>query len=166
MLKVRQEVRKIVSVADMKLSNDPEEVIVTHGLGSCLGLAVYDSTARVGGILHVMMPSSTSNPAKAKSNPYMFVDTAVPRFFDELQSAGASRNRWAVKVAGGTRANGRASDHFQIGKKNYVMLRKVLWKGGVLIDAEDVGGSVARTMYLDIGTGRVWLTGADKEWEL
>ena len=150
----------------MKLSDNAQEIIVTHGLGSCLGLAVHDAISKIGGLLHVMMPSSASNPVKAQGNPYMYVDTGVAKFFHELQAAGAVKSRWAVKVAGGASATGRACDHFQIGRKNYVMLRKVLWKSGILIDAEDVGGSTARTMYLDIGTGRVWLTGLGREWEL
>ena len=159
-------VRNIVSVAEMKLSSNPEEVIVTHGLGSCVGLSVYDPVSKVGGLLHVMMPTSAVNPTKAQSNPYMFVDTGVPRFFDELQAAGAQKKRWVVKVSGGAKVTNDLCDHFQIGKKNYVALRKVLWKRGVLINAEDVGGKSARTMYLDVGTGRVWLRANGREWDL
>ncbi len=158
--------KNIVAVADMKISKDPQGVIVTHGLGSCVGLTVYDRVAKIGGLLHVMMPCSAVNPVKAEANPYMFVDRGVPKFFDELRAAGTLKSRWVVKVAGGARATGRACDHFQIGRKNYVMLRKVLWKSGVLIDAEDVGGSAPRTMYLDIGSGGVWLTSGGREWEL
>jgi chemotaxis protein CheD len=157
-------VKVIVGVADMKVSARPEDVLVTHGLGSCLGIAVYDRTARVGGMLHVMMPVSAANPEKARNNPYMFVDTGVPAFFQSLEATGAVRRRCTLKVAGGALVNG--NDYFETGRKNYIILKKIFWKSGVLIDAEDVGGNVARTMYMDIGTGRVWLNKAGREQEL
>ncbi|MHC4715585.1 MAG: hypothetical protein ACYS5V_01330, partial [Planctomycetota bacterium] len=59
--------------------------------------------------------------------------------------------------AGGANVNGTGQDRFAIGKRNYTVLKKILWRNEMLIDAEDVGGRVARTMYLDIGTGRTWL---------
>lgn len=154
----------VVGVAEMKMSTSTEDVIVTHGLGSCLGVTAYDPASRVGGMLHVMMPASTSNPDKARVNPFMFVDTGLPTFLERLGAAGAMRNRLRLKVVGGASVNG--NDHFAIGRKNYLTLKKVLWKAGVLIDSEDVGGSTARTLYLSLDNGRVWMTKAGKEWEL
>ena len=90
----------VVGVADMKLSSSSEDVIVTHALGSCLGITAYDSVTHVGGMLHVMMPLSNINPEKAQQNPYMFVDTGVPEFFKRIFAAGGARNRLTVKVAG------------------------------------------------------------------
>ena len=153
----------IVSVADMKLSSDPAATFVTHGLGTCLGIAVHDATANVGGLLHVMMPTSSVNPVKAQANPFMFVDTGVPAFLDALKAAGAKQNRWKLKVAGGASTS---HDHFGIGKRNWVTLRKMLWKAGILIDAFDVGGSDARTMALDMATGQVGLRHGTRHWEL
>ena len=150
----------------MKMSTTPGDVIVTHALGSCLGLAVHDPVARVGGLLHVMMPEGRMNPEKAAANPFMFVDTGVPAFFRELYGAGGIKPRLVIKVAGGANVNNIGNDRFQIGKRNYVMLKKLLWKNSVLIDAEDVGGASARTMYMEIGTGRTWLTTAGVEKEL
>jgi len=136
----------------------PGDVIVTHALGSCLGIAIHDATAQVGGLLHVMMPLSTIDEAKAKANPYMFVDTGVPQFFREAYAAGALKGRLVVKVAGGaTTQQGMQQDRFAIGRRNYIVLRRILWKNGILIQAEDVGGTQARTMHLEIGTGRVWV---------
>jgi chemotaxis protein CheD len=148
----------------MKVASQSGDVIVTHGLGSCLGITLYDPLAGIGGLLHVMMPAACANPEKAKANPCMFVDTALPAFFDALQTAGANVARCRLKVAGGAAVNG--NDHFEIGKRNYVTLKKVLWKCGTLIDSQDVGGAVARTLYLQIGTGRVWLNKAGEERDL
>jgi chemotaxis protein CheD len=150
----------------MRISSQAGDVVVTHALGSCLGVAAYDSAAGVGGILHVMMPVSSINPEKAKANPYMFVDTGLPSFFKQLYAKGAEKKRLNVKVAGGANVQNSGTDRFAIGKRNYIMLKKVFWKNGVLIDAEDVGGSEARTMYMEIGTGRVWLANAGSEWDL
>lgn len=150
----------------MKASCEVGDLMVTHALGSCLGVAVHDPHAHVGGILHVMMPVSSINPEKAKANPYMFVDTSLPAFFKTLYSMGANKKNLVVKVAGGANVQSNGTDRFAIGKRNYIMLKKVFWKNNVLIDAEDVGGTKARTMYMEIGTGRVWLSNAGAEWDL
>ena len=149
--------KHIVGVADMIVSGQPEDVIVTHALGSCLGITVYDPHAQVGGLLHVMLPLSTIDSQKATEAPCMFVDTGVPRLFLEAYRLGAQKGRLQVRVAGGAaiRKNDEGEDHFQIGKRNMVMLRKLLWKNGVLIAAEDVGGSDSRTMTLTLATGEV-----------
>jgi chemotaxis protein CheD len=157
----------VVGVADMKISTDPADVVVTHALGSCLGIAVHDPAAQVGGLLHVTMPLSKINPAKARSCPFMFVDTGVPAFFQEIYRAGGLKSRLVVKIAGGANIHrGGGGDRFAIGKQNYVILKKLFWKNGILVDSEDVGGSKPRTMYLEIGTGRVWLSTAGAEKEL
>jgi chemotaxis protein CheD len=153
-----------VGVADMKIAGGDEDMIVTHALGSCLGISVYDPTARIGGMLHVMMPASNINPDKAKANPFMFVDTGVPAFVRAVYEAGAVKSRLVVKVAGGANVHDN-EDRFAIGKRNYVTLKKMFWSNGVLIDSEDVGGTSPRTMYLEIGTGRVLIhsSGTDRE---
>lgn len=133
--------------------------LVTYALGSCLGVAVWDPIARVGGLLHVMLPNSTIAPEKASANPFMFVDTGVPAMFRRCYELGAEKQRVVLKVAGGaspTTAGGN-TDHFEIGKRNMILLRKLLWKNGVLIAAEEVGGSVSRTMSLSLHSGEVAL---------
>jgi chemotaxis protein CheD len=160
------EVRHTVGVADMKISREAGDLIVTHALGSCLGITAHDPVAGVGGMLHVMLPDARTNAEKAKANPYMFVDTGVPAFFRALYEAGAAKPRLVLKVAGGANVNNIGNDRFKIGKRNYVILKKLLWKNSVIIEGEDVGGNVARTMYLDIATGRVWLSTAGEEKEL
>ena len=156
----------IVGVADMKMASQEGDIIVTHALGSCLGITIHDAAAEVGGILHVMMPLSSTNPDKAKTNPCMFVDTGIPAFFREAYAAGAQKSRLVVTVAGGANVQNVGNDSFAIGKRNYTILKKILWKNGVMIAAEDVGGSHARTMYLEIGSGRVWLSTAGLAKEL
>ena len=148
--------KHIIGVADMKVSNNPDDVIVTYALGSCLGVTVYDPVAQVGGMLHVMLPLSAGDPGKAAVRPFMFVDTGVPRLFIECYKAGARKQRIVVKAAGGAcRLNGEREDYFEIGKRNFIILRKILWKNGLLLKAHDVGGHNSRTISLSIGTGEV-----------
>ncbi len=147
-----------VGVGDLKISRNPEDRIITHALGSCLGITVYDPVARVGGMLHAMLPLSTIDPAKAAENPYMFVDTGVPRLFLDSYKAGARKERLIVCAAGGSSPTGRDhEDFFQIGNRNVVMLRKLLWKNGVVLKASDLGGFDARTLWLDLAAGEVTL---------
>ncbi len=145
-----------VGVADMKVSAKKEDLIITHALGSCLGVTVHDPVACVGGLLHVMLPLSTIDPAKAGRNPFMFVDTGFPRLLIECFKDGAQKKRLEVRVAGGANSHLREEDDFfQIGKRNLIILRKLLWKNGILLKTYDVGGTHSRTMSLEISTGKV-----------
>jgi chemotaxis protein CheD len=144
-------------MADMKTSSDPDDSLVTYALGSCLGIAIYDPMSMVGGLLHVMMPSSAIDVAKAANNPFAFVDTGVPMLFKACYALGAEKKRLVVKVAGGAAIQAGNNDLFQIGKRNFTLLRKLLWKNGVLLKKHDIGGTRPRTMSLGIGTGEVTL---------
>jgi chemotaxis protein CheD len=140
----------------MRISSSPEDEIITYALGSCLGITIYDPVARVGAMVHVMLPSSSIDPVKAAINPCMFVDTGVKNLFLESYKAGAQRNRLIVVAAGGACANGlEQDDYFQIGKRNVTVLRSLLWKNGIILKNSDFGGNLARTMSLDVATGKV-----------
>jgi chemotaxis protein CheD len=150
--------KHVVNVADMKGSADRGDTLITYALGSCLGITLYDPVAGVGCMLHAMLPQSSIDPQKAADNPYMFVDTGLPELFRECYRLGGRKERLVVKAAGGACAQGAEQDnYFQIGKRNFVMLRRLLWKNGVLLAAHDVGGSHSRTLWLDIDTGDVLL---------
>jgi chemotaxis protein CheD len=156
--------RLVVVVADMKVGR-VGDVLVTHALGSCLGLMVYDPEEKVGGLLHAMLPLSKINPQKASENPLMFVDTGVPRLFEELYSMGARKHRLVIKAAGCGRPMGN-NELFKIGERNYTVLKKILWKNSILLNAEDVGGSVSRTVYLNLATGKTTISSNGTEREL
>ncbi len=146
----------VVDIADFAVTADLRSRLVTHSLGSCIGVAIWDPETHVGGMLHYMLPDSTISPDKAEANPAMFADRGVPVLFKSAYELGAAKKRLVVKVAGGSSLlddNGT----FNIGKRNYVMLRKLFWKNGILIQAEDVGGSISRTLRLDVDSGRVTL---------
>lgn len=155
----------VVDIAGCQASDDPSATLVTYSLGSCIGVSIWDQRARVGGMLHYMLPESSLSPEKAKTNPAMFADTGIPTLFRAAYALGAHKKSIIVKIAGGSQLlddNGT----FNIGKRNYIMLRKIFWKNGVLIEAEDVGGSLSRTVRLDVGTGRFTIKSRGQEIEL
>jgi chemotaxis protein CheD len=150
---------KVVGVADLKVSAEASERLITYALGSCLGIAVFDPVAKVGGLLHVMLPTGSIDPAKASDKPAMFVDSGVPMLFKECYKLGAKKERMVIKVAGGAHAGAcEEDDKFQIGKRNLLALRKLLWKNGVLVHAHETGGvQTSRTMWMDVASGDVTL---------
>lgn len=145
--------RRVVGIADLAVSAAPD-VLVTYALGSCLGVTLYDPVARVGGLLHVMLPESAIDPAKAREKPAMFIDTGVPLLFRTCYAAGAVKQRLVVNVIGGA-ATQDTQDFFQVGKRNFLKVREMLWKNGVMLSGADVGGTQSRTVSLDVATGVV-----------
>ncbi len=149
----------MVGVADCQVSNDPKCTLVTYALGSCIAVMIHDPLARVGGLLHFMLPESALDRDKAQEKPFMFADTGIPLLFQSAYRLGADKRRLVVSVAGGAQM---MDPHgvFNIGKRNHLSMRKILWKAGVLVHAEEVGGLVSRTVRLEISSGRVLLRGA------
>jgi len=142
----------VVKIADAKISSSPNEVIVTYSLGSCIGVCLHDRISKIGGMLHFQLPESKLNAERALVKPFMFADTGFNLLFDSLLAAGAKKKYLKVKIAGGASMKG-GPEAFEIGKRNYLALRRLLWKKGLMIAAEDVGGNVPRTLYLDIESG-------------
>lgn len=146
----------VVGISDLKVSSNPAESMITYALGSCVAVAVYDPAAKVGGLLHFMLPDSALDAAKAKETPAMFADTGIPLLFKSCYKLGADKKRMVVKVAGGASILDE-SNFFRIGQKNIMAMRKLFWINNVLIDAEDTGKNVNRTVRLDMSTGRVYV---------
>ena len=158
-------VETVVGVGQMSVTAAQRDRIVTYALGSCLGITIYDPSVRVGGMLHVMLPQGSSPEDRAPSRAAMFVDSGVPKLFKACYALGAEKQRIVLTVAGGAalRQNEGNDDFFQIGRRNIAMLRKMLWKNGVLIAAEELGGHQSRTMRLDIASGRVTIHSEGRE---
>ena len=146
-----------VNISDVKVSNNPADVLVTYALGSCIGLCLYDPRACIGGMLHCLLPDSKQNPEKAQQNPFTYADSGMHLLVEKLLSIGATKRRIQVKIAGGAKRLLTETDAFDIGKRNYLAIRKGLWKSGLFIKAEDVGGSSPRTMYMHMADGSVMI---------
>ena len=146
----------VVGIAEMAVTNNQNVLLTTYSLGSCLGVAIYDPVAHVGGLLHLMLPDSTIDPVKAAAQPSMFVDRGVPALFRAAYQLGADKFRLIVAVAGGAQIMD-SSGYFNIGKRNCETLTELLKQNGLRTHAEQTGGMVNRTMHLSIATGEVRL---------
>jgi len=152
----------VVGVGDGGVSRDPDSVLVTYALGSCVAVMLHDPVAKVGGMLHYMLPESAMSHDKSQSRPWMFADTGIPNLLQAALANGAEKRRLIIFAAGGAQVmddNGV----FNIGKRNCLALRKALWKIGLVPSAEEIGGTEARTIRLEVGTGRVWLQAGGRE---
>ena len=143
----------IVGISDLKVSNKPGETLVTYALGSCISVAVYDAMAKVGGLLHFMLPESTLDSERARTNPAMFADTGIPALFKACYALGAEKKRMTVKVAGGASILDD-TNYFRIGQKNITAMRKIFWRNNVMIHGEDTGRNCNRTVRIDVSTGK------------
>jgi len=146
-------VQRTVAMSQMRLSNDARDVFVTSALGSCVGLALYDPVACVGGMVHCVLPLSKIDPASAQTHPFLFVDTGVPALIQGLLDMGANKDRIVASVAGAATLLDTERS-FRIGERNYIVLRKILWKNKIPLAAEATGGSVTRTLHFYMDTGR------------
>jgi chemotaxis protein CheD len=147
----------LVGVAAMAVTNDPDSVLTTHNLGSCIAVCVHDPVARIAGLLHYLLPLSAERAPSTSLKPEMYADTGVPLLFERLYALGGVKGRMRVCVAGGAVIHKalQASASTAIGTRNHLILRKMFWQNQVIIAAEDVGGADARSIRLDAGTGHV-----------
>lgn len=151
-----------VDMADCKIVRDRDAELVTYALGSCIAVILYDPVCGAGGMLHYMLPVANE---RGLERPAMFAETGIPLLFESMYRLGCQKQNLVVKAAGGGKLY---EDHgvFDIGRRNYVILRKMLWKSNVIISAEDVGGSRSRTARLFVGSGRVTIHSQGEESEL
>lgn len=141
-----------VGMADYKIGRNPDSLI-SYGLGSCVGIALFDSITKIGGLAHIMLPDSTQ--ARNAENPAKFANTALPLMLDEMIKIGAVKSRITAKIAGGaqmfTFAN--ATDVMRVGERNAEAVRVLLKKMDIRLLADDTGGNYGRTVELRLDTG-------------
>ncbi|WP_048151470.1 chemotaxis protein CheD [Palaeococcus ferrophilus] len=129
-------------------------VISTYGLGSCVGITLYDRLTKVGGLLHALLPESARYGNKG--NPAKYVDTGLELLIKDMVKLGASPRRLEAKLFGGAHMFSNVkSESLQIGQRNVEVAKRELKKRRIKLVAEDTGGKGGRTIYLDVGTGKV-----------
>ncbi len=141
-----------VGMADYKVGRAPD-TLISYGLGSCIGISLYDPQTKIGGLLHIMLPDS--NQSRANENRAKFADTGIPDMLNELVRMGAARSRLVAKLAGGSQmfAFANASDIMRVGLRNASASKEILKKLSIPIVGEDTGGSYGRTVQIDLSTG-------------
>jgi chemotaxis protein CheD len=155
----------VVNIADMKISTNPDELLITYSLGSCVALAVYDPYKQIGGLIHIMLPESHIERNSTNINPFKFVDLGVPALYKELFKLGSKRTHLVTKVIGGSNVMDK-NKYFNIGERNYTAVRKILWRNNMIIHKEDVGGTKSRTVRIYTDTGKVLVSNSYEEYEL
>ncbi|OIR03640.1 chemoreceptor glutamine deamidase CheD [mine drainage metagenome] len=146
----------VVGVGDMAVSNNTNVTLSTYALGSCVGVVAHDPVTKASGILHLMLPDSKLSADKAAAQPAMFADTGLPLLFNALFGLRAEFGRIRLFIAGGASViNG--ADPFKIGDRNLQAVKKFLMSCPCTISGHDVGGTINRTVHLDVSTGTVSL---------
>lgn len=143
-------------LGELRSSLRPDDVLTCYGLGSCIGLALYDERARVGVMAHVVLPDSSLGRGQV-ALPGKFADTAVPAAIIEAVRLGATRSRLVARMAGGARMLNMigAGSKLDIGARNIEAVRAALVAASIGLVAEDVGGTFGRTLQLFVGSGRL-----------
>ena len=141
-----------VGMADYKVGRAPD-TLISYGLGSCIGISLYDPQTKIGGLLHIMLPDS--NQSRANENRAKFADTGIPDMLEELIRMGAAKSRLVAKLAGGSQmfAFANASDIMRVGLRNASASKEILKKLSIPIVGEDTGGNYGRTVHIDLSTG-------------
>ena len=141
-----------VGIADMKLARGAGGILITYALGSCIGLCFHDPRLQLGALLHVMLPL---NMEAGRKNPLKYADTGIRETLRQMEAKGASRSRITVKIAGGAKMfDVKGGNLGNIGQRNVESVHTVLKQEGIRLLAEDVGGSVARTLLFGPVSGQ------------
>lgn len=143
-----------VGIADLNVATSPDKII-TVGLGSCIGIALYDKINGIGGLLHIMLPDSTQ--FSNVTNPLKFADLGIPILIEKLELKGANKRNLKAKIAGGASMFNFSDKSMimDIGNRNGISVKKVLNKFSIPVLSEDIGGNKGRTMIFDTANGTV-----------
>ncbi|ONI44528.1 chemotaxis protein CheD [Candidatus Epulonipiscioides gigas] len=141
-----------VGIAELKTGKSPEKII-TIGLGSCVGVTLYDPISKIGGMVHIMLPNSKE--IKNNDNVAKFADTGIPKLLQEVLKKGAKKNNIVAKMAGGAQMFNLSTNNnaLRIGDRNIIATKKILQELNIPIKANDTGQNYGRTIILDLNTG-------------
>jgi chemotaxis protein CheD len=147
--------RQVIGIGELAVSDDPSTVITTHAIGSCIAVCIFDPLVSVAGMLHFLLPESAINPVRAQQQPAAFADSGIPLLFQAAYDHGLDKKRAIVKLVGGAEVAQTIGGVFTTGRRNALAARSLLWRNGVFVAAEDVGGTSARTLHLSVADGRL-----------
>jgi chemotaxis protein CheD len=145
-----------VGVAECAVSAASDTVLATFALGSCIALTLWDPERRVGGMLHFLLPESALDTDRARRNPFVCADTGVPALVRRCTRLGADPRRLVARAAGGAQVLD-CTGFLDVSARNHATLRNVLRSAGLSLACSAIGGTVSRSLRLDVGTGRCWV---------
>jgi len=150
-----------VGMADLKVVTYPD-ALTTLGLGSCVGICLYDATTKITGMAHIMLPSSKA--IRKNENIAKFADTAIDELIIQMEKLGAKKTRFIAKIAGGAQmfAFSSQSDTMKIGERNAEAVREILLRYGIPIKADETGGNFGRTIEFFSESGKLIIKTAGK----
>lgn len=152
----------VVGLGEVRVTSDPQAVLACLGLGSCVGVCAYDPVAKVGGMAHIMLPSSIHHAGRSSDK---YADLGVPALVRKMTGFGASKSRIIAKIAGGSQmslAPGMGSI-FKIGESNIAAVKDALAELGITLRHSDTGGNHGRTLRLHLDSGRIVSSSAGRE---
>ncbi len=158
----------IIGIGEFGASKTPGDVVKTLALGSCVAVILLYPPNRTVGMVHVALPEANINLEKAAERPGYFADTGVPALFRTMVQLGCKPNGrdYIIKLAGGAKVMDPNST-FNIGKRNVLAIKKILWQRRMGAVKEEVGGSISRTVAVHVDTGKVVLTSSGRgQWQL
>jgi chemotaxis protein CheD len=147
--------RVVIGIGEFAVSDRPGDVIITHALGSCIAVCIYDPMTCIGGMLHFLLPEARINPERAKQQPAVFADTGIPLLFQAAFERGMKKQRAIVHLVGGAEMTQSAGAAFGTGRRNLLAAKNLLWRNGVFVAGMEVGGTGARTLHLSVSNGRL-----------
>lgn len=145
-----------VGMADLNVAKSPA-FLTTLGLGSCVGITLYDKVNQIGGLAHIMLPSSLE--IKNNTNKAKFADTGIEELINKMIKLGANKNNLVAKIAGGSQMFSFNSDNniLKIGERNIIATKQNLKKANIKILSEDTGGNFGRTIVLNSTDGSLYI---------
>ena len=145
-----------IGVGEYSVTNKPDEVLKTMALGSCVGFIILEPKSHTIGMAHIALSDSQINPAQAIKQPGRFADTAVPALLNLVAQRSKTKSGYIIKLVGGAQV-AKMKDTFNIGKRNILAIKKILWQMKLAPMAEDLGGRISRTVTVEVNTGKVLL---------
>lgn len=140
-----------IGISDLNIAKPPN-ILATYALGSCIGICLLDKTRSIGGLAHIMLPSS-KEATKAADNPRRYADTGIAELIELMRRNGAITASLTAKIAGGAQMFQTSLESFNIGARNIMSVKKVLAAYRIPILAEDTGLNYGRTLFFDVATG-------------
>lgn len=154
-----------MGVGEYLVTNSVNNIIKTCALGSCVAVIIYDFKLKVAGLIHIALPDSVIDPSKARRMPGYYADTGLPIFIEEMKKYGAVKKNIWIKMIGGANTV-RASQPFDIGKRNIIAVKKYLWRNSMGSISDDLGGSIGRTVSVFVDTGEVLISSGNNKWNI